>query len=307
VPRPRVTIFGPHPLVTVAVEDRGGADDIHVHVGGQGVCVARMAGELGADPVLCGFVGGEPGVLLAPLLEAMPGELRLVRTAATTGCYVVDRRGAERQMVATALSEAPSRHEIDELVSATCAAALESDALVIANPFPAETLPLEVYRTLVADVRQNGVPVLVDLSTPRLDSALAGAPDVVKLNDWELAEFVRAPVDSLERRLAAAQALLDAGAGSVIVTRAAEPALALRDGHAWEIAPPRFDRGAREGCGDSMMGALAAALARGDDWLDAVVTGAAAGAANFLRHGLGTGSAAVVAELRDRVEVRSLG
>ena len=39
-----------------------------------------------------------------------------------------------------------------------------------------------------------------------------------------------------------------------------------------------------------MMGAIAAALARGLPLREALVLGAAAGAANFLRHGLGTGT-----------------
>jgi hypothetical protein len=57
---------------------------------------------------------------------------------------------------------------------------------------PGEALPLEVYGDLIADVRASGCRTLVDLSTPRLDSALRGEPDLVKLNDWELAEFVSA-------------------------------------------------------------------------------------------------------------------
>jgi len=46
------------------------------------VWVARMAGELGAEPVLCGFVGGETGSVLRPLLERLPGEYRLGPTGA---------------------------------------------------------------------------------------------------------------------------------------------------------------------------------------------------------------------------------
>ena len=65
--------------------------------------------------------------------------------------------------------------------------------LVICNPYPREALPLEIYGNLVADVRANGTPVLVDLSSPRLDSALEGGPDLVKINDWELAELRRGP------------------------------------------------------------------------------------------------------------------
>jgi 1-phosphofructokinase len=52
-----------------------------------------------------------------------------------------------------------------------------------------------------------------------------------------------------------------------------------------------------------MMGAIAAGLATGLSMPDALVLGAAAGAANFLRHGLGTGSADVVHELARSVRL----
>jgi len=299
---PRVTVFGPHPLLTVTIERRGAGDDIHLHPGGQGVWASRMAGELGAWPVLCGFAGGETGAVLRALLEQMPGERRLTPTSAPTGAYVVDRREAERRTVATALATAPSRHEVDALVSATTAAALDSRAVLVCNPFPADILPLEAYAEVVTDARAGGALVLVDLSTPRLDAALEGAPDVVKVNDWELAEYVRGPVDGSRMR-AAAERLLAAGAGAVLVTRGPEPALVLRADEAWMLVPPRFERGFREGCGDTMMGALAAALARGMAWEDALRLGAAAGAAGFLRHGLGSPERAVVEELVARVRL----
>ena len=46
-----------------------------------------------------------------------------------------------------------------------------------------------------------------------------------------------------------------------------------------------------------MTGAIAAAWARGMDLRDALALGAAAGAGNFLRHGLGTGKRAAIEEL----------
>jgi 1-phosphofructokinase len=308
-----VAVFGPHPLLTVTVEALGSgsqtpgiAEDIHFHAGGQGVWVTRMAGMMGAEPVLCGFIGGETGAVLRPLLDALPGSLRLVGTTGDSGCYVMDRRDGERHLVAQALSPPPSRHELDDLFSATCATALGSRVLVLCNPLPGDGLPLEVYSDLVADVRANGTPVLVDLSSPRLDHALAGGPDLVKLNDWELAEFVSGPVSEPRQMRAAAERLRERGARSVVVTRGERPALALHGDEAYELIPPSFERGSREGCGDSMMGALAAAWANDVEWIDAVVQGTAAGAANFLRHGLGTGSRSIVEELVTRVEVRRL-
>ena len=79
-----ITVFAPNPLLNITIEGRRATDDIHVHAGGQGVWVARTAGELGAEPILCSFIGGEPGESLRPLLDVLPGERRLVETASSS-------------------------------------------------------------------------------------------------------------------------------------------------------------------------------------------------------------------------------
>lgn len=303
---PRVTIFGPDSLLSITIESRGAADEVHIHPAGQGVWVARMAAELGAQPVLCSFLGGETGAMLRPLLEALPVALRLAKTGAASGSYVVDRRSGERELLASALRPAPERHETDDLVAATVAAALGSELLVICNPVPPDGLPDQTYETLAGDARAAGIPVLVDLSSPRLDRTLAHGPDLVKLNDWELAEYVGGPVDG-HRLLDAAHRLREAGAGAVVVTRAEAPILVVPPSdEPYEIVPPAFPVGHREGCGDAMMGAIAAAWARGLPLRETLVLGAAAGSTNFLRHGLGTGRRQTVEELAERLAVRPL-
>jgi 1-phosphofructokinase len=307
-PSGKVTVFGPHPMLSITIEalTSDGGDDIHLHAAGQGVWVARMAAELGARPILCGFIGGETGTVLRPLLEQTEVELRLVETSEASGTYMHDRRSGEREPIAQSASLPPSRHEIDELFSSTVAAALDSDVLALCGPYPDEALPLEIYGNLVADVKANGTPVVVDLSPPRLDSALEGGPDLVKINDWELAKYVTGPVDTEERMRDAAKRLLEKGAGAAIITRAEEPAMVIRGEQAWELVPPHFERGSREGCGDSMMGGLAACMAAGLEWEETLRTSAAAGAANFLRAGLGSGSRPVIEDLARKVVLRSL-
>lgn len=305
--RPRVVVFAPHPLLAVILEREGASrEQVHFHAGGQGVWVARMVACLGADPVLCGFLGGESGELLGGLLERFYGERHLVSTASASGCYVTDRRSGERELLTCTLSDPPSRHEVDELFSITCAEAIASGWLVVTNPMPADALPLEIYGDLVADARASGCRTLVDLSSPRLESALHGEPDLVKLNDWELAEFVRGPVSEPARLRAAAQRLREAGAKAVIVTRGELPGLVLSGDQAWELRSPSLKRGSREGCGDAMMGALAASWAQGQTFERAVILGAAAGAANFLRHGLGSASREVVERLTHSVVLEPL-
>jgi 1-phosphofructokinase len=307
-PEGNVVVFGPSPMLSVTVEavPAEGVDDIHLHAAGQGVWVARMAAALGAEVLLCAYIGGETGTVLRPLLEQLPIELRLVETGGPNGCYLHDRRSGHREPLAMSPGPALTRHEVDDLFSVACAAALDADVLAVCGAFPAEAMPVEVYGNLVADVRANGTPVIVDLSPPRLDSALEGRPELAKINDWELARYINGPVDTPDRMRAGAERLLEAGAGAVIITRAEEPALVVRNGRAWELTPPRFERGAREGCGDSMMGALAASMATGAEWEETIRTGAAAGAANFLRSGLGSADPAVVSDLARKVELRPL-
>jgi 1-phosphofructokinase len=303
----RVVIFAPHPLLTVTLEREGPErEQVHFHAAGQGVWVARMLATLGTEPVLCGFLGGESGELLAGLLEQLGGVRRLVDTASASGCYVTDRRSGERELLSCTLSDPPSRHELDELVSLACAEAIANRWLVVTNPLPADALPLEVYGDLTADARAAGCRTLVDLSTPRLDSALRGEPDLVKLNDWQLAEFVRGPVSQPSQLRAAAQRLCDRGARAVVVTRGELPALVLAGERAWELTPPRLTQGFREGCGYAMLGALAATWAQGESFERALQVGAAAGAANFLRRGLGEASAEVVTRLVDSVSLTAL-
>ena len=302
--RPAVAIFSPDPLLSITIERDAGAEDIHVHAAGQGVWVARMAAQLGAVPVLCGLAGGELGVVLAPLLAAGGCVWRPTAAAGGTGAYVVDRGGGERAVIAASLRSTPHRHEVDDLVSSAVTSALAAEALVVCNPYPPEGFPPDAYATLVGDVRAAGIPVVVDLSTPWLDATLPHRPDLVKINDWELAEYVRGPstVRGRWRQSIACSPLVRAR------SRSRAPGI-----RSW--SPPRRDRRTRS-CrhisrpatamwGDSMTGAVAAGLAQEMVLRDALVLGTAAGSANFLRHGLGTGRRATVEELRDRVTVRA--
>ncbi len=94
------------------------------------------------------------------------------------------------------------------------------------------------------------------------------------------------------------------GGGDVIITRAEEPALALVDGRLVEVAPPRLEALDHRGAGDSLTAGVVAALARGDDLLTGLRLGAAAGAMNVTRRGLGTGNRSEIERLAQLVEIR---
>lgn len=303
-----MVVFGPSPLLAVSIEPRpdGSSDDVRLLPGGQGIWVAQAAAAMGADAVVCGMSGGVIGSLLESLLDAVPVTRSFVRTEQASGCYVVDRRGPDNEMVASAWAPAPSPAQVADLVELTCSAARAGDVLAVCNPMPGETLPLDVYPQLVARVRDAGVHVIVDLSSPRLDAALEGEPDVVKVNDWELAQYVVGPVDAPGERRAAIERLIGHGAQSVVESRGNRSVFAVRsDGERFEITPPHVDAGSEAGCGDAMTGAMAAALAQGKPWLEALTLGVAAGAANYACGHLDSGAKRVIEDMLAQVQVRA--
>ena len=112
---------------------------------------------------------------------------------------MIDRRSGEREFVAQAFSEPPSRHELDDLFSITCAAALNAKVLMVCGALPQDAIPVETFGNLVRDVHAaSDTKVVTDISSPQLDAALEGKPDIVKLDDWQLA--VSTKRERLERR-----------------------------------------------------------------------------------------------------------
>ena len=153
-----MTVLGPDPLLSITIEARGGRrrpPRSRRRAGRLGRANGRRA-RRGADPVRLHRRRDRDDAAAAARCaprRATPGpdrrrERRLCRRPPELGA------GAPRQDPATR----PARHEVDDLVAATCAAALGSAALVVCNPFPADGFPDEIYETVVADVRAAGSP-----------------------------------------------------------------------------------------------------------------------------------------------------
>jgi 1-phosphofructokinase len=305
-----VVIFAPLPVLTVTVESRSGEDDIHVHAGGQGVWQSRMVSSLGVPTVLCAALGGETGSVLSHLLPTADVALRSVPVNSRNGAYVHDRRSGDRDIVAESPGSALDRHELDSLYELTLTEGLTHGRVLLSGPQDDRVVPADLYRRLATDLGANGCKVAADLAGERLEAVLAGQPDLIKVSHEELLDDGRAKSDDAEDLVDAMRAMRDEGANTIVVSRSgAAPALALLDdddgeGSIVEVVMPKLEPADPAGAGDSMTAGMVAALADGCTVREALQIGAACGALNVVRHGLGTGGAKAVATLAERVELR---
>jgi 1-phosphofructokinase len=302
-------VFAPSPLLTITVEAAGTQrEEIHLHAGGQGFWVARMAALLGVDVSLCCALGGESGTVLRGLIAREQVELLSVECEASNGVYIHARRRGVREQLARTDSRRLSRHEADELYGLALSAALDSGLALLTGVDPPTVLESGIYRRLAADLRNNGIQVVADLARSPLTAALAGGVDALKVSEEELLSEGLARSTEVDDLLAASDALHESGARTVVISRAEEPALVLdgAGGRYLEVIGPRVEALEPRGTGDSMFAALGASLAGGQGLDAALRLAMAAGCLNATRHGLGTGTRQEIQHLSRHIQIREL-
>ncbi|MGK5632771.1 1-phosphofructokinase family hexose kinase [Streptomyces sp. URMC 123] len=299
----QVMIFAPVPLLTVTIEHDETGPDVHVHCGGQGVWQARALNALGVHPVLCGAFGAECGPIIRRLVESEGSTVRAVEREGRNGVFVHDRRDNERITVAEQPGDVLTRHELDDLYTLCLTEGLRSEISVLSGPADPTLVEADTYRRLAGDLRANGGTVVVDLCGPLLDACLEGGVDLLKTSHEEMIADGRADSDEPAALIEAMRVLRERGAGTVVVSRAERPALALIDDDVVAVSLPDVQVVDPRGAGDTMTAGITAALAQGAGLREAVRLGAAAGALNVTRHGLGTIKDEAVRELAKRVSL----
>jgi 1-phosphofructokinase len=301
--RAAVCVFAPVLMLTVTLERRGGPqDEIHVHGGGQGYWVARMASILGADVALCTVLGGETGRAIECLMDPAI-TLHKVTSGHPSAGYVHDRREGQREEIIRTQPLPFDRHEVDELHNTTLQESLKAGVCVLAGTQETDALSPATYRRLATDLRTLGVKVVADLSGPVLRAALEGGIELLKISDEELvADSWAADTDDASV-LAAIGKLRAAGADHVVVSRRELGAIASIDGLILRARPPRLTVVDPRGAGDSMTAALA--VARGQELAapEMLRIATAAAAANVTRHGLASGIGGTIEQLVSRVHI----
>lgn len=268
----------------VTPDDKLRADTVRREPGGGGLNVARVIHELGGEALACYLGGGPNGDLLESLLADRGIEQRRVPIAGHTREDVtVCERSSGRQfrfvMPGPEIHESECRRVVD--------AALESSpSFLVASGSLPPGAPPSCYGRLAAACRDHGTRLVVDSSGAALERALEEGVEVVKPNLRELAGLAGREIRSDEEIEEVAGGLVSSGkARIVLVSIGAGGAVVVSGEGSCHIKSPTVPVASKVGAGDSTVGGLVLALARGDTVLSAARFGVAAGAAAVMTPG----------------------
>ncbi|WP_209324272.1 1-phosphofructokinase family hexose kinase [Brevibacterium renqingii] len=246
-------------------------------LGGKGINVARVLTEIGRPVYVLGPVapeewpdrdrvsGSPDGSAAGQIWDLTATPSRLRRSYA-----IVEDSGR-----ATVLNERTRPHPAEvwaELEASILRRLAEPNVgvLVISGSTPSD-LPAGFYERVVSAARLCQVRVIVDTSGPALLTAARAGADWVKPNREELAELVIDEIHDDEPAVvdAGARLLIEAGAGSVLVSCGSE-GMILTDGSGprMRARPGSPLRGNPTGAGDASVAALARWLADADECAD---------------------------------------
>ncbi|MDQ4504396.1 ribokinase [Sinomonas sp. ASV322] len=262
-------------------------------VGGKGSNQAIAAARLGRDVAFVGRIGDDAAgtAVRAALADEGVDVARLSPTPGekTGRAFVqVDERAENSIIVASGANSRLSADDVDG------AAPCVRDAAVVVAQLE---VPLDAVRA--AARLAHGTFVFNPAPARRLDPELLGLVDVLVVNQGEFEVVTGEPAaeDAASMRVAVARTDLP---GSVVVTLGARGALVWHDGELHSVPAPVVEAVDTTGAGDTFVGALADALARGEALLDAARWAVCAASLSTLSLGATTAMprSAQVAELR---------
>lgn len=241
--------------------------------GGKGVNVSRALAAHRIPTTAVVPLGGPEGAQLTTLLEQEGIDVCPVPVTSPTRSNV---SLVEPDGTVTKINEPGGEltaADLDEITAAVLSAAGGADWVVASGSLP-PGVPDSFYARL-----GELLPVrfAVDTSGPALSAALGSAPALVKPNRTELAESAGFGISTLADAVRAAEAMCEAGVGTVLASLGADGALLVGGQGVLYGESPVDRRRSAVGAGDAMLaGFLAAGAAGRDALVEALSWGAAA-------------------------------
>lgn len=236
---------------------------VRAEAGGKGVNVARALHLAGRDVLAILPAGREDPFLAALAATGVPFRQVDIDAPVRSNLTLTESDGTTTKLNEPGPDLTPA--QVDALTSAVVEASQGADWVALAGSLPPGA-PVDWYPRLVDALAATGTRVAVDTSDGpllALADALPGtAPDLVKPNALELAQFARLPGDAFARQaeggdvdaiVGAASTLVAKGIGTVLVTLGSAGAVLVTPDGAWRAVGPAISVRSTVGAGDAAL------------------------------------------------------
>lgn len=251
-------------------------------IAGKSINVAKVLSALGEKVIATGFVGGIPGETLRQELDrrGIAHDFVNVASPTRTCITIIDRNtGAQTELVEESQAVDPMAYE--QLFQKLDSVLPGAHVLVLSGTLTPDA-PLGFYARCTQLARRHRVRVLIDAHGVELIEAIRHGANLVKPNRSELARMLNVdPQDSAALRQAATT-LFASHRTTAVITLGREGAWAFDADQWFTITIPQVRAVNAIGSGDAVAAGLAAAIARGQSFEDALRLGMACGVANAL-------------------------
>jgi 6-phosphofructokinase 2 len=254
--------------------------------GGGGINVARVVHRLGGDVTAIYPVGGAIGKLLQRLVEreSIVSVVTPAHVETRENFTDYERDGGEQfrfVLPGSPLHRAEWEACLDKLVGLS-----DKPIFVVASGSVPPGVPDDFFARVARHAKTLGAQCVIDTSGAALTAALKEGVTLIKPNLAELQDVVGASLDSDAARIAGCRKLVAAGAAKMVaLTLGHDGALLVTERQAWRAHPMAVEVASTVGAGDSFLGGLVTALARGQSCEQAFRLAMAAGSAAVMRPG----------------------
>ena len=262
-----------------------------IYPGGKGINVSIVLKNLGVKNRALGFTAGFTGEEIEKLVANHGVDNEFIRLEKGMSRINVKLKSKEESEI-NGMGPDISKNDIEKLYE-KLEALKARDFVVLAGSIP-NTLPDDIYETIMKDFKDKEINFVVDATKDLLLNVLKYKPFLIKPNHHELGEMFNVKLNSKDEIITYAKKLQEIGARNVIISMAGDGAILIEENGEITISDtPKGTLVNSVGAGDSMVGGFLAGIAENKNIKEAFKIGVATGSASAFSEGLAT---------RDKVE-----
>ena len=262
-----------------------------IYPGGKGINVSIVLKNLGVKNRALGFTAGFTGEEIEKLVANHGVDNEFIRLEKGMSRINVKLKSKEESEI-NGMGPDISKNDIEKLYE-KLEALKAGDFVVLAGSIP-NTLPDDIYETIMKDFKDKEINFVVDATKDLLLNVLKYKPFLIKPNNHELGEMFNVKLNSKDEIITYAKKLQEIGARNVIISMAGDGAILIEENGEITISDtPKGTLVNSVGAGDSMVGGFLAGIAENKNIKEAFKIGVATGSASAFSEGLAT---------RDKVE-----